>query len=54
MKRKWTKARRARYEQTIAKRNHKPGIKQSSHFYRLKGTELIPVKVRKVVAWVIE
>jgi len=29
-------------------------VKQSSHFYRLVGAELKPVKVKKIVAWVIE
>jgi hypothetical protein len=57
-KMKWSKARRAHFNATIeARRNHydaKSHINVRSHFYRLKGTELIPVKVKKIVAWVIE
>jgi hypothetical protein len=53
--RKWTKARRVKYNETIKKRNGSHSrIKQASHFYRLVNGELKPVKVKKLIAWVIE
>jgi len=54
-KRKWSPAQHVRFKRTMEiKKNGRKRIKQSSHFYRLSGTELIPVKVKKIVAWVIE
>lgn len=56
----WTPQQRKRFARTMALRKKQNGEKKSpvvrhnSHFYRLQGTELIPVKVRRIVAWVIE
>jgi hypothetical protein len=62
---KWSKSRRANFNKTIEARRaalqqkssgvkKSPRVESRSHFYRLKGSELIPVRVRKIVAWVIE
>lgn len=57
---KWTRARRAKLSASMkahhAMKKISPPmrVKQSSHFYRLVGAELKPVKVKKIVAWVIE
>jgi hypothetical protein len=62
---KWSRSRRANFNKTIEARRavlqqkssgvkKSPRIQRGSHFYRLKGTELIPVRVKKIVAWVIE
>jgi hypothetical protein len=56
---KWTTEQRKKFSETMALKkaaNHKKSsiIKRASHFYRLQGGQLIPVKVKKLVAWVIE
>ena len=55
---KWSAQQRAKFIKTMAMKKASGQkttvIKRHSHFYRLVNGQLFPVKVKKIVAWVIE
>ena len=55
---KWSPAQRAKFTATMKnkKQNHEATsrVNPGSHFYRFKGGQLLPVKVRRVTLLVIE